>query len=228
MFSSICVLLLMLTTYCLFPTAAGNRETCPGRAESHPRCPTSAWQPGHGSVRTFVLPKPGAPIRVEHGPSKRTNKYQGALPNWRRPDKWRAGMDGQTLILPNGKQIALKGGGTSDTPSHHLHSQDFSSFWTNRAGKDGREPLPLSCPRFRTISWRRGPSSSPWHWPGDPPWTQLGLITSVFPGSQGFVVETLPEGPKLWLLFPNICGKAAEHLLRPQAAGKPKTRDALS
>lgn len=41
-------------------------------------------------------------------------------------------------------------------------------------------------------------------------------------------METLPERPKLWLLFPNICGKAAEHLLGRRAAGKPKARDALS
>lgn len=164
----------MLTTYCLFPTAAGNRETCPGRAESRPHCPTPAWQPGRGSVRTLVLPKPGAPIRVEHGPSKRTNKYQGALPNWRRPDKWRAGMDSQTLILPNGKQIALKGGGTSDTPSPHLNSQDFSSFWTNRAGKDGREPLPLSRPRFTPSAGGEPPAAAPGSGLGTPHGLCLG------------------------------------------------------
>lgn len=60
-FSSICVLLLMLTTHCLFPTAAGNMETCTERAESPPHCLMLASQPGHGSVRTFLPPKPGAP-----------------------------------------------------------------------------------------------------------------------------------------------------------------------
>jgi len=54
----------------------------------------------------------------------------------------------------------------------------------------------LSSPQFTLLAGSKPPpSSSPWHWPGDPPWTQLELITSFFLGSQGFVVETLPESP---------------------------------
>lgn len=88
-----------------------------------------------------------------------------------------ASRDGRSDLNPaKWKAGSTKGRGTPATLSHCLNSQDFSSSFT-------------------LAGWRRAPSSSPWHQPGDPPWTQLGLITSIFPGSQGFVVEILPEGP---------------------------------
>lgn len=76
------------------------------------------------------------------------------------------------------------------------------------------------CSPVCAASWRRAPSSSPRHQPGDPPWIQFGLRTSVFPGSQGFVVETLPEGPSFGSSSPNTCGKAAKCPPGPRAEGK--------
>lgn len=109
-FSSIYVLLVMLTTYCLFPTAAGNTETCTERAESPLCCLMLASQPGHSLVRMFVPPKPGAPVRVEYRPSKKGEKKAvRSSAKWGSANKQWAWMDSQTLIPLNGKQIALKG-----------------------------------------------------------------------------------------------------------------------
>lgn len=180
----------MLTTYCLFPTAAGNMETCTERTESPPCC---LMLDLHDSVRSFLTPDSGAPHcgwaqtfkekkQVARNPAKTGKAKQTAS----RGRQW-------TLNPTECKANSAEGKGSPATLSGCQSSQDSSSLWRARAGRDGGEPL--FPPQFTPLAGGEPPAAAPGTSLRTPPWTQLGLMTSIFPGSKGFVVETLPKEP---------------------------------
>lgn len=98
-----------------------------------------------------------------------------------------------TLNPTECKANSAEGKGSPATLSGCQSSQDSSSLWRARAGRDGGEPL--FPPQFTPLAGGEPPAAAPGTSLRTPPWTQLGLMTSIFPGSKGFVVETLPKEP---------------------------------
>lgn len=164
----------MLTTYCLFPTAAGNRETCPERAESPPCCLTFAWQPGHGSVRTFLLPKPGAP---HHGGAWTFKEEKQVARSTAKLEKARqtASRDGQSDLNPaKWKADSPEGRGNFCYSISSSQQPGFQLFMDKQSWKGGREPLPSSPPWFTPSAGGQPPAAAPGTGLGTPRGFSLG------------------------------------------------------
>lgn len=164
----------MLTTYCLFPTAAGDMETCTERAESPPPYLMLASQPGHGSVRTLLPPKPGTPCQSGAQTFKEEKQVARSTAKSRKARQTVSRNGWSDLNPAKWKADSPEGRGTPATLSHHLNSQDFSSLWTTRAGKDGGEPLPLSSPQFTPPAGGEPPAAAPGTSLGTPHELSLG------------------------------------------------------
>lgn len=172
----------MLTTYCLFPTAAGNTETCTERTESPLCCLMLASQPGHSLVRMFVPPKPGAPVRVEYRPSKRRKKKSNEKQCQMGECQQTVSRDGQSDLNPTKWK--------ADSPEGNFcysclinQTVRFSAL-CGRAelARNSRSHYHYLLPTF-LASWKQDPCTSPQRQPGDSPWIQFELITSTFPES---------------------------------------------
>lgn len=160
-FSSICVLLLMLTTYFLFPTAAGNMETRTERAESPPHCLMLASQPGRSSVRTFLPPKPGAP---HQGGAQTFKEEKQVARSTAKLGKVRqtASRDRQSnLNTAKWKADSPEGRGNSCYSVSSSEQPGFQLFVDNKSWQGwGRATAFISSPVY-TADWERAPSSSP-------------------------------------------------------------------
>lgn len=164
----------MVTTYCLFPTAAGNMETCTKRTESPPCCLMSAL---HGSIRPFLTTNSG-PSHCGWTETFKEKKQVARSPAKTGKAKQAVSRDRQWTLNPTKcKANSPEGKGSPATLSGCQNSQDSSSLWRTRAGKDEGEPL------FPPLAGDEPPAAAPGTSLRTPPWTQLGLMTSIFPGS---------------------------------------------
>lgn len=132
-----------------------------------------ALQPGHGSVRTFLPPKPGAP---HQGGAQTFKEKKQVARSTAKSGKARqtASRDRRSDLNPaKQKADSPEGKETPAIVSGHQNSQDFSSSWTSRAGEDGGAPLPLTPPQFTPPAGgdpQQQPLAPAWGPPMDSAW----------------------------------------------------------